>query len=179
MIFKESQRFTQWWVWAVLFISDIIIFTVIMYAIIEQLIWGNQWGNEPMSDFGLALFSFIILTATVVANWILVSSHLESEIRNGAIYYRFKPFIWSWKKISKESIKNYEVGAFNQFLTFRGIGYRRTLANGVGLIIKGNKGLKLQYGSKNKKLTIGTQKPKELKQAMAILISKNKHDLNG
>ena len=68
--FKEKQKFTQWWLW--LFLIGFGLFQV--YGLFKQLIIGEDFGDKPMSDIGL-----IIFTIASVWNHIFV---LVYETRN-------------------------------------------------------------------------------------------------
>ena len=50
-VFKEQQRFTQWWLWTLL---SIIMLTFLI-GIYNQLILGEPYGTNPVSNIGLIL----------------------------------------------------------------------------------------------------------------------------
>ena len=51
LFFKENQKFTQWWLWALL----IGVVLIPIYGIYKQIIIGEQFGNNPLSNYGLIL----------------------------------------------------------------------------------------------------------------------------
>ena len=55
-LFKEKQRFTQWWLWLIL----IPIGVLPVVGIFQQLILGEEFGDNPMSNFGLILFAVFV-----------------------------------------------------------------------------------------------------------------------
>lgn len=179
MNFKETQKFTQWWLWIIIIASNFTIMILLGQAYIQQVFWEEPWGDQPLSDSGLTLLTLSMITISIVVTWGFAKSMLETEIKNGGVFYRFPPFIWNWRKIDKSQINSYEVTTFNRVFEYGGYGYRPTLRNGLGLIIKGNNGLKIIYGSSKKKLLIGTQKPQEIKEAMEALMNKSKFPIDG
>ena len=56
--FKEEQKFTQWWLWLILIPIGILP----IFGIYKQLILGEQFGDKPMSDLGLIIFSVFIFS---------------------------------------------------------------------------------------------------------------------
>ena len=58
--FKEKQRFSQWWLWLII----IGLGNIPVIGIYKQLILGEKFGNNPMSDLGLIAFSIFIFGLT-------------------------------------------------------------------------------------------------------------------
>ncbi|WP_260402681.1 MULTISPECIES: phosphoethanolamine transferase domain-containing protein [Aequorivita] len=56
IVFKEEQKFTQWWLWLIL----IGIGVLPIIGIYKQLIIEEKFGDNPMSDLGLIIFSIFI-----------------------------------------------------------------------------------------------------------------------
>jgi len=50
--FEENQKFTQWWLWTIL----IGITLIPIYGFYKQIILDEQFGNKPLSNFGLIIF---------------------------------------------------------------------------------------------------------------------------
>jgi len=55
--FEESQKFGQWWLWLIL----IVVTAIPLYGVYIQLIVGEQFGDNPLSNLGLILFLFSML----------------------------------------------------------------------------------------------------------------------
>ncbi|MCL0079845.1 hypothetical protein M1O18_02960 [Dehalococcoidia bacterium] len=47
MIFQEVQKFRQWWLWLILLPSCMLLVGLFGYGMIEQLIFGQPWGDDP------------------------------------------------------------------------------------------------------------------------------------
>ncbi len=148
--FKEEQKFTQWWLWLILIGTGI--FPIIgMY---KQLILGEKFGDKPMSDLGLIVFSVFIFG--IIALFGLM--RLKTEIDQKEIRMSYTPFIKrnvEWKDIHSAKVVNYGfVG---------GWGIRLWTKYGTVYNTKGNKGLAIELKN-GKRFLIGTQKEAELEE---------------
>ncbi len=149
--FKESQRFRQWWIW--LLMSPLILVTA--YVIIAQLILGKPIGDKPLPDIGVLLFSLFAF-GIIFLVWYM---RLDTKINEKGVFMTYRPVLrrtYMWKDIDKTEIIDYG---------FVGYGFRWRPKHGWVYNIGGNMGLKI-YLKSGKHLTIGTQKPNELKNFM-------------
>lgn len=146
--FKEEQKFTQWWLWIILIGIGILP----TFGIYKQLILGEKFGDKPMSDFGLIIFSILIFGLIAMFYFM----QLKTEINQNEIRMNFFPFVRkkvNWKEIKKAEVVNYGfVG---------GWGIRLWTKFGTVYNMKGNKGLAIEL-TNGKKFLIGTQKENEL-----------------
>lgn len=85
MTFTEQQRFTQWWLWAIL-LSLAFIGTLGVY---QQIIKEQPFGDNPMSDIGLIIFALCMYALPVLFLWI----SLKTEINQEKIKLNFVPFL--------------------------------------------------------------------------------------
>jgi hypothetical protein len=149
--FKEEQKFTQWWLWIILI--GIGILPVI--GIYKQLILGEQFGNKPMSNLGLILFSLIIFSLLVLFRFM----NLQTEINKYEIKMNYFPFVKKrvyWKDVKSAKVVNYG---------FVGYGIRFGSKYGTVYNINGKKGLAIELQN-GKKFVIGTQKENELNKVV-------------
>ena len=146
--FIEEQKFTQWWLW--LLLTGIGLIPV--YGIYKQLIIGEEFGDNTMTDFELIVFSIIIF-GLIALFWFI---RLKTEIDNNKIRMTFFPFIAkqvSWKDVKQAKVVDYGfVG---------GWGIRLWTEFGTVYNTKGDKGLAVELKN-GKKFLIGTQKESEL-----------------
>ena len=56
-IFKETQRFSQWWLWLILIGTSILP----LYGLYKQLVMGEPYGDNPTSDIGLIIVCLLVL----------------------------------------------------------------------------------------------------------------------
>jgi hypothetical protein len=148
--FREVQRFTQWWLWVIL--SGIGVIPI--FGIYKQLIQGEKFGNNPMPDIGLIIFSILIF-ALLALFWLM---QLKTVIDRHAIRMSLFPFVRKtirWNDIRVAEVVNYGfVG---------GWGIRLGTKYGTVYNMKGNIGLSIILNS-GKKFCIGTQKEAELRE---------------
>jgi len=151
--FTETQKFDQWWLRLMLLVPMFIF----LYGIYKQIIKGDPWGSNPLSD--KALIAISILTFLFILFFWFIK--METKIDARGINLKFTPFkkkFYSWSEIDSSEVINYGfVG---------GWGVRMGTKHGTVYNVKGNKGLKLILKN-GKKLVIGTQREEELKKAIS------------
>ena len=160
VLFSESQRFKQLWVWAILLGVN----GLLLYGVITQVFIGKTFGTKPMGDTGLIL----VMLFTILLTLSFVFLRLDTTISKDGIRYRFMPFqrkfrLVSWDLISKSYVRQYK-----PIKEFGGWGLRTSSSAGNAYNIAGNKGLQLVYHN-GKKFLIGTQKPEEMDDALKKL----------
>lgn len=158
ILFKEKQKFTQWWIWAILIGLGILA----GYGIFKQIFIGELFGDNPMSNSGLILFALFIL-GVICFVWYV---SLTTEINDDEIKIRFTPFFskeFRWNEIKSAKIINYG---------FVGYGIRVGSEQGTVYNVKGNKGLAIELNS-GEKIVIGTQKETELNTIVKKYMTKN------
>lgn len=161
ILFKERQRFTQWWIWLILLGIN----GLFLFGVFKQVAGGEQFGDKPMSNTGLLILTAIsILITILIANF-----HLDTIISREGIYVRFFPFHLRFKRITWDAINKSFVRQYRPIGEFGGWGLRYGLSgSGKAYNVSGNKGLQLEFRD-NKKLLIGTQKPDELTKVLKAI----------
>ena len=146
--FEENQKFTQWWLWTIL----IGITLIPISGFYKQIILGEQFGDKPLSNFGLIIF-LLLMIVFVAFFW---KMELITNINNEGIKIKFFPFTnkeIKWEEIEQVKVINYGfVGGWGvRFGTKHGTIYNTSGRIGLALELKNGK-----------KLCIGTQNEKEL-----------------
>ena len=149
--FKEKQKFTQWWIWLIL----IGLGAIAVYGFIQQIVFGVEFGNKPMSNVGIIIFTLFVF-GFIYFNWYMT---LITEITNGGIKMRFVPFMK--KEIQWSELKSAKIVDYG----FVGYGIRLGSKYGTVYNMNGNKGLAIELNN-GKKFVIGTQKEMELKNVV-------------
>ena len=157
--FKETQKFSQWWLWLIL----LFIGALPILGIYKQLIIGEKFGDKPMSDLGLIIFAVFVFS--LIAMFLFVQ--LKTEIDQNEIRMRFFPLVK--KRVSWEEIKNAEIVNYG---FVGGWGIRLSTKYGTVYNMKGDKGLAIELLN-GKNFLIGTQKPNELTAMLEKISSKN------
>lgn len=158
-IFRETQRFTQWWIWLI----HILILAIFFTGIYIQIINGTPFGNKPISDAGLIISSVFMLLLVLL----FLSFNLKTEITSNKIHFKFFPFHLKEKEYLISDIQEMEVVKYSPIREYGGWGIRGFGSN-KAFNVKGNMGLKILFKDGTKRL-IGTQKPKELEKVIKEL----------
>ncbi len=157
--FKEEQKFTQWWLWLIL----IPVGVLPIIGVYKQILLGEPFGANPISDLGLMIFSIFIFS--LIGLCFIV--RLKTEIDMEQIQMSFFPFVkkkTQWCEIRKAEVVNYGfVG---------GWGIRRWTKYGTIYTVKGSKGLAIELLN-GEKFLVGTQKDTELKEIIKKVIKEH------
>jgi len=147
--FKETQKFTQWWLWL------IVISTLAMPVIsLFRALFLQEPNEESMST--ASIIGIILGVSSVV--FMFAAINLTTRINQNEIHFKLIPFVnktYSWSDVKTAEVVNYGfVG---------GWGVRLWTKYGTVYNIKGNQGLAIELKN-GKKFLIGSQKAAELKQ---------------
>ena len=163
--FNESQRFNQWWIYALL----IPLLVIAVWAVYQQIILGIPFGDKPVSNTmliftTLAPFGFSVLLIRIFK--------LETEINEEGFTYRFFPFHLSKKEIKWADVEKVYTREYRPLWEYGGWGIKGLLSSsGRAYNVSGNKGL--QFELKNgKKVLFGTLQMEELNTVLAELRKK-------
>ena len=156
LLFSETQKFKQWWIWLLL----IGINGTILYGIIQQLFLGQQFGNQPMSDIGLIITGVFMLLLSLL----FFLFRLETHIKNDGIYVRFFTLHKSFRFYSWDTISIFHVRQYSPISEYGGWGIHGFGKNRA-FNVSGNKGLQIEFKN-GEKLLIGTDNFEELKRTI-------------
>ena len=171
VFFKEIQKFRQKWLWALMLGVGVGTNGLFLYGVIQQVIFGQLFGNKPASDTMLLIIFGSNLLITILITLLLAYSRLETQIREDGIYMKYFPIHSAYKKFAWTEISKAYVRKYDAIVEYGGWGIRCGFNFKVKAYnVSGNKGLQLEFIS-GKKILIGTNKPKELTE---ILISMGK-----
>ena len=156
VVFREEQRFTQWWLW--LLLGGILLIPV--YGIVQQVVFNEPFGDNPMSDLGLVIIFFLNLGICIFL-WML---KLQTSITKDEIRISYPPLAKKqirWSEVEKAQIVKYS--------PFIGYGLRIWTPYGTVYNVKGNRGLSLILKN-GKKYMVGTQRHRELDDLIPTLL---------
>jgi len=172
VLFKEEQKFNQWWLWLLMIITFLSVVVPFGYAIYSQEVLDKPFGDNPMSTEGIinvGAFSLLLVGLIVLLFYIF---KLKTKITNEAFYISFPPLINKWKKFVPDEIAKFEVRKYNAIKEYGGYGMKYSRRHGRCYNISGNLGLQL-YLKNGKKLLIGTQRKQAISYAMDKLMHKD------
>lgn len=161
VLFSERQKFTQWWLWAILVgINGMFVSGAYM-----QVIKGEQFGNKPMSNEGLLVAAGVSILLTIL----FFIFRLETLVKDNGIYVRFFPLHISFKYYPWDNISKSFVRQYRPMSEYGGWGFRYGFfGNGRAFNVSGDTGLQLEFLD-HSKLLIGTNKPDELTETLNII----------
>jgi len=164
-VFKEEQRFNQWWMQLInVSLIGLLGFLFYTWYILKEGI--DESGNN---DY---LLQSIVIGAIVANLLILNLIKLKTEIDEIGIHYQFRPFQRAKKTIRWAQIQDCYTRNYKPLKEYGGWGYRTRFGKGIAYNIKGNKGIQIVLLN-GKKILIGTQKMEDA----ARLISRYKENI--
>ena len=156
-LFSENQSFRQIWIWVIL----IGINGVMITGLLQQLLLGRQFGDEPLSDAGLILVTILTFGFTA---WFF-TLHLETRISKDGIGVRFSPFHRKMLFYSKQEIAEAYVRVYKPIREYGGWGLRG-LGKNRALNVSGNMGIQLVMRNGHR-LLIGTRSGEDAAHALS------------
>ncbi len=169
ILFKEVQKFRQWWAWIIVVIVFVFSTVFYGYAMIQQFIFKIPFGPRPMSDTALLLEGTFLVVFGIVALWLFIATKLITEVHRDRVCLKFYPFQKDYICFTRDRIRNFEVCKYSPLREYGGWGIRKS-KRGFAYNMRGNIGLELEL-SEGTKVMIGTQKPDEFKRAMEEMLS--------
>lgn len=168
VLFHEEQRFRQWWVWLIL--VGILAFLLAFYVppIVENARRGASLGQNRQDRVGavVAMSTFVLIGGAI---WAFARMCLVTEVRADALYIRFWPFHWSFRRIDLADLISFKAGEYSPLAEFGGWGIRWSFTgNGRAYSVSGNLGVRLRFAN-DRYLVIGSERPEELAQAIAAV----------
>ncbi|MEX0291453.1 MAG: DUF6141 family protein [Flavobacteriaceae bacterium] len=164
-VFKEVQRFNQWWMQLV----NLSMVLLLGYLCYSWYFSGNTVDDVAPDNWILQL---LVIGSIGITLLLLLILKLRTEIDNRGIHYQFLPFHRNKKSIPWEEMESCRVRTYNAIREYGGWGFRASFGNGKAYNVKGNQGI--QIALKNgQKLLLGTQKMKEAAQVIDRYSNKN------
>lgn len=157
IFFRERQRFTQFWLWAVILGIAFIFWVGFVY----QVIGGGSYGSRPVSDIQLSIMAALI---GLGLPYFFYTMSLTTEVLPGLLRVRFYPFHLKPVQIPLHQIRDFEKVVYNPIAEYGGWGIRWTF-KGKAYNTAGHEGVKL-YFYHRKPLLIGSQRADELLKAI-------------
>lgn len=157
VIFRERQRFKQFWLWALLLGIALIFWAGFVY----QVLLGGEFGSRPVPSVQLsimlALFGFGL---PFFFYWMT----LTTEVQPGLLFVRFKPFHGKPVCIPLHTVRAFEKVTYSPISDYGGWGIRWG-TKGKAYSMSGKEGVQLHFYNKQP-LLIGSQRATELFRAV-------------
>lgn len=160
ILFRESQRIKQWWIWLILILSVSPLF----------IIFGIVMGSPDSSVRGeMPPWALIVIIGIPVLLFLLIgTANLKTEITEDEINFQYFPFQFKRHSISWREVESAEVIKYSPIGDYGGWGLRIG-PKGKAFNVSGNMGLEMKVKNMKRPLMIGTNKPEELRQVVESL----------
>jgi hypothetical protein len=159
--FREVQRPTQWWIWAI--VGAVVFLT--WAAFIWQVLLEQPLGTRPAPDWAVWL---IWLTCGVGLPLFLGAHQLKVETEEEQLSLHFAPLYRCG--IPYDQIRRCEAITYRPILHYGGWGLRWAPGRGWAYSVSGNRGVRLTL-SDGREFLIGSQAPEELARAIGKRMS--------
>lgn len=160
--FREVQRFTQPWVWLLLLLTIGVLVWTFGFGLVQQLVLGKPWGDQPMSDVGLVISAVIAFAFSLGFLWFFLLLALTVEVRDDCVHIHFKPL--KRRTVQYRDITKVEACDYRPIVHYGGWGIRRGRKGWV-YNVSGNRGVRLDFDD-GTRLLIGSQRSVELAAAI-------------
>lgn len=161
-LFREEQRFRQGWIWASLIAATALTVGLFGYAMYQQFVLGEPWGDRPMSDTGLTVVGPLMVLLMVGILWLFSTLTLVTEVREDGVHIWYRPMTKQF--IAFEDIESCEARTYKAIREYGGWGIKFG-PSGKAYNVSGNEGvqLRLKNGSR---LLVGSQEANLLADAI-------------
>ncbi|UCG50968.1 MAG: hypothetical protein JSW58_12305 [Candidatus Latescibacterota bacterium] len=163
-IFYEEQRLRENKLVYLAFLGGAAMIVLFGWAIVQQIILGEPFGDRPMGDTALLIVGPLYILLGVALLYIFFEGRLVTEVRPDGLFVRFIPFHRRFNQIPLAGVARCEARTYRPIREYGGWGIR----GGVGkkaYNVSGNQGVELEYDN-GKKLLIGSKKAGQLASAI-------------
>jgi hypothetical protein len=169
--FEEVQTLrNRSWLWLVVIVSMLTALISIGQGLYWQLVEGEPWGNEPMSNAGLIAMFVMLVVVDLIVIGLIYNSKLEIRIDESGVHYRSFPKIIRWRTIVPDEILDFQLRKLNFFQAMRIKKFQLGDNKVVKLLSPSLVELKLKNGTT---VSLGTENPEGIGFALKRLLFKN------
>jgi hypothetical protein len=163
LIFREVQRLSLWFRWALLLLM-IVAAGFAVFALREAL--SAQDSPNTASAVVVIILGIGVPVAVTV---LLFAAKLETEVRGDGLYVRFFPFYIGYKEFAPVDFEECYAREYRPIREYGGWGIWCGFGKRGGAYnMSGNKGVQLVFKN-GKRLLIGSQKADELAKAISSI----------
>jgi hypothetical protein len=155
ILFSETQRFKQWWLWLLLIFSAVTPFFGLYHELQKP---------EPFADAATSTGLVLALLVMVPLVALFMLLRLETRITEGGIAVKLFPIHLKFRQYPWPEIEQIYVRQYSPITEFGGWGWRYGFG-GKAYNVAGDQGIQIVFKS-GKKLLIGTQKPEAAAEAL-------------
>jgi hypothetical protein len=171
--FEEVQRLRDnRWIFVLIFAVALGSLIPLLYGMYWQIGQGIPWGNEPMKDQELIIFTIFIFVTVALLTFMIANLRLETRIDAEGIHYRMVPIKSRWRIVTPQEIEEYTFAdKYKAFESGRVGHHRNIFKNMRSFRISGGKHITLKHKN-GFRLLLGTQDQAGMEWAMRKLMHK-------
>ena len=167
--YREVQRFTQPWLWVFILATLLFVLVTFGWALYQQLVLGEPWGNRPMTNTGLVLSSCGAIGVSAAIVLLFVVLRLEVEVRDDGVHVAFRPL--SRRVFSFSDIRQCTARKYQPLRNYGGWGLRSTFRSHASPV-RGDSGVWFEFHGQ-KPVLVGSQRAEELADVVnAVMASR-------
>jgi hypothetical protein len=172
VIYKEVQYIRQKYLIYLVVFAALVPLIFFIIAIIFQIGFGIEFGNQPMTNTSLVISGVFSLIFAILLLLFFKTSNLTIEVRTDGFYYKYFPFHIKFHQILKSDVKNVYLRKFSAIGEFGGWGIRFGFGiRGKGYIVSGNTGVQFILNN-DKKILFSSENPEKMKIAIEKVFKK-------
>jgi hypothetical protein len=164
VLFHEVQRFSQPWIWAIILPVSLGPIAIFGYGFYRQLITGEPWGTNPMSDTGLLVTMIVMIAFGLTLLLLFAKLKLIVQVQPGTLYVRFVPLHLGFKAFPLSEFVSHRACTYRPIREYGGWGIRLG-RSGRAYNVSGDRGVRFEYPD-GKHLLIGSRRAGELARAV-------------
>lgn len=153
-MYQEKQYFRQTWL-ILLFLG---LNGLLLYGVVQQVILGIPFGNNPAPDAVLVLVWLFILGLSAL----FLNMSLQTQIDKVGIWFRFFPLMGKPRQIKWAEVASLQIRACRPLREFGGWGLRYGAKGLRAYTTSGRHGLEI-HTKDGRKVFLGTQKPEQMR----------------
>ncbi len=155
-LFREEQRFRQWWYWALITAPA----ALGWWIFVQQIIGGRPLGHNPAPDWAAWLI-WLLVGVGLPAFFGLVS--MLVEVTADHVHIRYRPFLR--RTIPLSEISSAESRTYSPLKEYGGWGVRGWSKANMAYTVSGNRGVELTF-TDGRRLLLGSRRADELAAAI-------------
>ena len=158
--YREVQYFRQSWL--LVFLAAEILVNI--WAVVQQIVLGQPWGNNSASD-GLLLVIFLL--TGVILPVVVLTTHLRVEVRREGVVFQFFPMQLHERTILWRDIPSHVKVPYRPLRDFGGWGIRYG-RRGKAYNVSGDQGVALFLGD-GREMLFGSRDAQALELAIGMM----------
>lgn len=164
ILFREEQRFKQWWLWLLIYGLA----AIMWWSFIQQIIFGRPWGSNAGPDWLVWLF-WLLFGLGLPALFHFIK--LVIEVRPNQVVINYWPFVK--RSIAAADIDHVQARTYNPIREYGGWGIKGWSRRRIAYNVSGNQGVELTLRD-GRSVMLGSQQAEQLALAIETEIRRQK-----